>query len=276
MFELPECTVLSKQISTELGGKTVARGSLGNSPHKFVWYNRTHEEFARLSCGKRIGAARVRGRWIFLPLEPGYILVLGECGGRMLLHQPGSTAPDKYHLRLDLEDGSLFTVTTQMWGAMELYEKGKELERDYIKGMRPTPAEQSFTFDYFTDLIDSLDAGEKRSVKGLLTQDQLIPGLGNAGAQDIMFRARLHPRHPVGELEELQRRKLYDSILSTVHDIIEKGGRYDELDLYGKRGGYVRVMDSKAVGRPCPVCGHEVEKIAYLGGSCYLCPVCQQ
>ena len=67
-----------------------------------------------------------------------------------------------------------------MWGAMELYEAGQEQERQYIKDMRPTPIEAGFTFEYFSGLIDSLLSGEKRSVKGLLTQEQLIPGLGNA------------------------------------------------------------------------------------------------
>ena len=53
------------------------------------------------------------------------------------------------------------------------------------------------------------------------------------------------------------------------------GGRYDEFDLYGNRGGYVRIMDKNATGRPCPACGGEVAKVQYLGGACYLCPDCQ-
>jgi formamidopyrimidine-DNA glycosylase len=45
MFELPEYTTLARQMNATLAGKTIQRGILGNSPHKFVWYNRTHEEF---------------------------------------------------------------------------------------------------------------------------------------------------------------------------------------------------------------------------------------
>jgi formamidopyrimidine-DNA glycosylase len=114
-----------------------------------------------------------------------------------------------------------------------------------------------------------------RSVKGLLTQEQLIPGLGNAIAQDLMFRARLHPRHLLSELDEAQRRGLFAAIDETVTDVIAAGGRYDERDLYGRPGGYVRVMDAKAVGRPCPACGTPIEKTSYLGGACYFCPRCQ-
>jgi formamidopyrimidine-DNA glycosylase len=55
----------------------------------------------------------------------------------------------------------------------------------------------------------------------------------------------------------------------------KKGGRNDEVDLLGNPGGYVRIMDSRAAGKPCPECGATVQKIHYLGGACYFCPKCQ-
>lgn len=275
MFELPEYVILANQINETLQGKTIKSGSLGNSPHKFVWYNRDQDEFAALTKGKTIGEAQTKGRWLIVPVDPGYTLVLGECGGKMLYHPPGSRLPKKYHLYLTFDDDSFLTVTTQMWGAMELYEKGEEEKREYIKGMRPTPLDPEFTFDYFSDLIDTLVTEKKRSVKGLLTQDQIIPGLGNAIAQDILFRAHLHPRHPIADLSTEERQTLYHAIVSTVRQVIDQGGRYDEFNLYNQRGGYVRLMDKNAVGRPCPDCGGDIEKIQYLGGSCYLCSNCQ-
>lgn len=276
MFELPEYLILAEQMNTTIKGSTIQRGQLGNSPHKFVWYNRSHDEFERLTKDKRVGEAYARGRWLFLPLEPGYVLLLGECGGKVLYHPPGSKLPNKYHLYITFEDESSLTATTQMWGAFELYEAGEEQKREYVKGMRSTPVEPEFTFDYFNALIDELAEGKRRSAKALLTQDQIIPGLGNAIAQDILFKARLHPRHPIAELSTGQRRALYHAIKSTVEQVIEKGGRYDEYDLYNNRGGYIRMMDKNAVGHPCPECGGEIEKIQFLGGACYLCPNCQE
>ena len=275
MFELPEFVTLARQMNDTLTGKIIRGGSLGNSPHKFVWYNRTPDEFALLSKGKTIGEARVRGKWLFIPLDPGYLLLFGECGGRLLYHPAGTELPQKHHLWLTFEDGSSLTAMTQMWGAMELYEAGQEQERQYVKGMRPTPIDAKFTFDYLANLIDELVSGEKRSAKALLTQDQLIPGLGNSIAQDILFRAGLHPRHPLSDLGPEQRRRLYDAIHATLDEAIAKGGRYDEFDLYNRPGGYVRQMDSRAAGQPCQVCGTVVEKIQYLGGACYFCPQCQ-
>lgn len=226
--------------------------------------------------GKTIGESWARGRWLFIPFEPGYVFLIGECGGKALYHPPGSNPPTKYHLLVAFEDGSSFSVTTQMWGALELYERGQEAQRQYVKGMRLTPIDPGFNLVYFNGLIDSLLTGEKRSVKALLTQDQLIPGLGNAIAQDIMFNARLHPRHPLSKLDPDERRALYEAIGTTLQEAIQKGGRYDEVDLFNQPGGYVRLMDKNALQRPCPGCGGPVEKIAYLGGSCYVCPQCQK
>jgi formamidopyrimidine-DNA glycosylase len=275
MFELPEYTILARQINKTLMGKTIKQGNLGNSPHKFVWYNRKPAEFTKLTEGKVVGQAYVQGRWLIIPFESGYNLVLGECGGKMLFHPASTELPEKYHLWIEFEDGSSFTVTTQMWGAMELFEAGQEQERQYIKGMRVTPVDRAFTFKYFSGLIDELLKGEKRSTKSLLTQDQLIPGLGNASAQDILFQAHLLPRRALSELNPGQRRDLYDAIVDTVREIIKRGGRNDETDLFGKPGGYIRLMDSAAAGKPCPECGTRIQKTQYLGGACYFCPKCQ-
>ena len=114
MFELPEFVTLARQMNDTLQGKTIRSGQLGNSPHKFVWYNRSHDEFENLTRGKTVGKAWAKGKWLFLPLEPGYVLLLGECGGKLLYHPPGSKLPKKYHLYVTFDDDSFLTATTQL------------------------------------------------------------------------------------------------------------------------------------------------------------------
>jgi formamidopyrimidine-DNA glycosylase len=275
MFELPEYTVISRQITKTMRGKTVKSAMLGNSPHKFVWYNVTHEEFTKKMSGRTIGESYCRGRWLFIEILQGHILVLGECGGKILFHDAGKKNPDKYHLLIEFTDGSAFSVKTQMWGAMELYKKGLELNRKYIKDMRTTPVDKSFTYKYFCNLIDECCDTDVKSVKGLLTQNQLIPGLGNSIAQDILFNSRLSPKHPLKDLSTEQKKNLYDSIKNTIKEIISKNGRSDEYDLYGNHGKYIRLMDKNSSGKSCSSCKTTVEKIQYLGGTCYFCPKCQ-
>ena len=140
----------------------------------------------------------------------------------------------------------------------------------------PRPTEPEFSSTYLSDLVKEAIASGNKTVKGILTQDQMIPGLGNAIAQDIMFKAGLHPKQPLEALQKNHVEKLHRAILETLKEAIRLGGRNDEYDLYGDRGGYVRLMDKKAVGHPCPECGTRIEKTAYLGGACYFCPSCQR
>jgi formamidopyrimidine-DNA glycosylase len=276
MFEIPECATFARQMNEVLPGKRIVRGTLGNSPHKFVWYNRKPAEFARLIKGKTVGKVFTRGRWLFIPIEPGYMLVFGECGGKILFHRNEALLHKKLHLSLHFEDGTALSATTQMWGAMELYDKGMELQRQYIKGMRVTPNEPEFTVAYLTAVIHECMEEGSRSVKGLLTQDQLIPGLGNSIAQDIMFAASLHPKEPIDTLSKTKINALHKSIVGIVDKAIRLGGRNDEIDLYGNSGKYIRVMDSSTAGQPCPKCRTKIQKMAYLGGACYFCPKCQK
>jgi formamidopyrimidine-DNA glycosylase len=178
-------------------------------------------------------------------------------------------------MRLSFSDGSCLTVITKLWGAMELHPVGEEQERECIRDMRPTPVDPEFSLEYFSGLIDDVSGPGGRSAKSLLTQEQLIPGIGNAIAQDILFAAGLHPRTPVGGLAAAARQRLYAAIVTTIRIAIEAGGRADEYDLYGAHGRYVRRMDKSALARPCPLCAGAIEKIQYLGGACYLCPACQ-
>jgi formamidopyrimidine-DNA glycosylase len=276
VFELPELTTIARQMNEVLPGKVVREGRLGNTPHKFVWYDRTHDEFARLTQGAIVGQARARGKWLFVDLEPDQVLHLGEWGGRILYHEPPTQDPAKYHLLLAFEDGSLLSATTQMWGGVDLCDKGRELEGRYVQEMRVTPIEPEFTWEYFEHLADAAGDGGKRSVKGLLTQQQLIPGLGNAIAQDIMFAAGLSPKRSVSDLSHDEMRRLYEAIVKAVADVMAAGGREDEFDLFGHRGGYRRQMCAKSVGAPCPRCGATVQRLQYMGGACYVCPECQR
>ena len=276
MFELPELTTIARQMNVVLKDKTVREGRLGNTPHKFVWYDRTHDEFARLTQGAVVGGARARGKWLFLSLEPDHVLRLGEWGGRILFHQPPAAEPPKYHLLLTFANGSRLSATTQMWGGVDLCDRGHELEGKYVQDMRVTPVDPEFTWEYFETLADAGAGGGKRSVKGLLTQEQLIPGLGNAIAQDIMFGAGLSPKRPVRALSNGELRRLYETVVGVVRDVIAGGGRDDEVDLLGEPGSYRRLMSAKSVGAPCPRCGATIQKLQYMGGACYVCPECQR
>ena len=72
-----------------------------------------------------------------------------------------------------------------------------------------------------------------------------------------------------------KKKALYRAVKDTIEQAIRQNGRASERDIFDKPGNYSPVMDRYAVDKPCPNCGKSIQKISYLGGSCYICPACQ-
>jgi formamidopyrimidine-DNA glycosylase len=121
-----------------------------------------------------------------------------------------------------------------------------------------------------------VEENEKKSAKAFLATEQRIPGLGNGVLQDILFNAGVSPKTKVGLLLEQELRSLFDSVKTTLQQMVDQGGRDTETDLFGNPGGYHTLMSKKTVGHLCPRCGGIIEKTAYMGGSVYICPSCQK
>ena len=116
----------------------------------------------------------------------------------------------------------------------------------------------------------------KLPLKAVLATEQRIPGLGNGCLQNILWAAQLHPRRKLNTLSEAEINGLYESVKDTLKAMTAAGGRSTENDLLGQPGGYQVVLSAETKARPCPRCGTEILKEAFLGGSIYTCPECQQ
>lgn len=274
MIELPEAITIARQMNEAIKGKRIKSGTRGNAPHKFAFYSRTPEEYEALLPGLAIGEANDAGTAIVVRLEPDYSVVLGEGGERILLHQDAGTLPKKHQLSLEFDDGTFLTVSVQGWGAALLLHESELATHPHIAPKGPSPVTDGFTLDHFLGLFDQNDT-EARSVKYFIISRPGVWGVGNGYLQDILFRARIHPRRRAVSLTDDERRALYEAIRSTLKEAVELGGRHDEFGIHGDPGGYRRILDSKSAGGPCPRCGTTIEKISFLGGACYFCPKCQ-
>jgi formamidopyrimidine-DNA glycosylase len=275
MIELPEAVTIARQINETLAGRCIAAADCGNAPHKFAFYSRTPEEYEQILPGKTITEACARGGHILVSLEPGYTLVLGGGGERIVYHETEATLPKRRQLFLRFEDGACLTVTIQMWGSLQLYLPDEIGGNTYIGLGRVSPIDDAFTFEYFDGLFADLQANDKRAVKYFLISEPGVCGVGNGYTQDILFRARLHPRHRAVELADEQRRALYDATRDTLIQATSLDGRDSEHDLFDRPGRYARILSSEAAGKPCPRCATPIEKIQFLGGASYFCPTCQ-
>ncbi len=255
--------------------KRIVFGNQGNASHRFAFYSQPPQPYETILEGKQISGATDHGSAILISLEPDYVLVLGGGGEKILHHQNDETFPKKYHLLLKFHDDTWLTVTVQGWGNAMLLLQSEASTHSHIGKSRVSPLSDAFTFKHLQGSISTLDESDPRSIKYFLIGEPGVWGVGNGYLQDILNRAKIHPRRRAAELSNDERRVLHQEIRETLSQAVDQRGRDTERDLYNLPGSYRCIMDRRSVGQPCSGCGTPIEKIRYLGGACYICPQCQ-
>ncbi|WP_019884236.1 Fpg/Nei family DNA glycosylase [Streptomyces purpureus] len=117
------------------------------------------------------------------------------------------------------------------------------------------------------DGFDELLSGRRGRVKSVLTDQSLIAGLGNLLADEILWRARLHPARQAGELSDDERHRLHTEMRRTLRSSV--------------RAGRVPPRRSWLTGRrddadpACPRCGGPLDRRRVGGRGTVWCPRCQ-
>jgi formamidopyrimidine-DNA glycosylase len=276
MIELPEAVAIAAQLDQTIRGKRIVESNTGNSPHKWVFYKPSRGKLEKILLKKNIGEVTSVGRGIHIGLELDQALVIDEFGGKLLYHDPGTMLPQSYHLFLKFEDDSFFTVAIQGWGFISTLREWEQTKWTRLRANSISPADASFTVKRFLDLFEQYEDKEKDSIKTFFTNGESVAGIGNAYLQDILFRARLSPKRKVADISSDEKKALYGAAKDTIKQAIEQNGRTSEKDIFDNPGRYSPIMDRQAKDKPCPNCGTLIQKINYLGGSCYICPSCQR
>ena len=273
MIEIPESNTLAKQLNSTVKGKTIQNVYANSSPHKFAWYFGDPSNYHSLLSDKTIDGAEAYAGMVEMRAGDARILL---CDGvNIRFFGAGEKLPAKHQLHIEFADSSSLVCSVQMYGGLWVFSDGKNDNPYYLMSKaKPVPMGEKFDESYFTGLIASANL-KKLSVKAFLATEQRIPGLGNGVLQDILFRARIHPKKKMSALSPEEIQNLFTAIKSTLSEMTAKGGRNTEKDLFGCAGGYPSILSKKTVGTPCPVCGTRIKKEAYLGGSIYYCGTCQ-
>ncbi|MFW9915410.1 MAG: DNA-formamidopyrimidine glycosylase family protein [Candidatus Thorarchaeota archaeon] len=277
MIELPEAVAFSKQINDILKGKTVKTAVRGQHPHKFAFAGKySDQEFSQILEGKTIKKSWADGNVILIQMDSKYLLSLGCGGEKILYHKHDKTLPKKHQLLLEFEDQTYLTVTISGWGEVRLLES-EDLERHpHIPFERVDPLSEEFTLATFEELIKQLPDKKKCSVKKFYITEPGLRGIGNGVIQDIFFLSKIHPKREMRSLTREERELLYETTRNELQKMVNLGGRDSEKDIFDNFGSYKRILHSKSVNTPCPVCETIIKKQQYLGGAIYFCPSCQK
>lgn len=278
-IELPEAQILAEQMGKELLQKQIESFHLQDYQklQRIGFVNKDVKAFDQL-VNRKVESVTSRGNVIRVKLDLGLNLILApEYGGRILYHASGSTAPNKFHLKLDFSDGTSLTVALTGMGVIQIL-KDDELvqsyvyKRDFSEVTSPVN-EIEFTHERFSKQLAEKRVNIKSSLVG---KDAVIVGLSNSAFQDILFRAKIHPKRKASELSEGERHILYDAIKVMINERIRLGGKDQSVDLYGNQGRYMPAMGPNMNGKTCLVCCISIEKLSLGGGQVYFCPKCQK
>ena len=275
MIELPEALTLAKQINERLAGKVVRSTKAAHSPHKFAWYHGDPAEYPAKLNGNQVLSARGVGMFVEITLSDSMLLF--SDGVNLRIHPNAGPTPTKHQLLLTFEDETSLSASVAMYGGIVCWERSATYDNTYYKIalQKPFPLSDAFSDAYFHELM-APEAVRKLPLKAALATEQRIPGLGNGCLQDVLWVAQLHPRRKLNTLSEVEIDRLYWSVKDTLRAMTEGGGRSTEKDLLGQPGGYRVRLSAETKGTPCPRCGSEIVKEAFLGGSIYTCPECQR
>lgn len=277
-IELPEAKILAEQMDRELGGKCIKDYCLRDYERlqRIGFINKDIKSFAQL-VNRRIESVTSRGNAIRIKLHGKLnILLSPEYGGEVFFHPNELARSEKFHLRLDFSDGTILTVRLTSMGGIHVF-KDDKLANSYIfkrdfNPKVPSPIDETFTFDKFSQLLES----NSKALKSVLVgKDAVLVGLSNSAFQDIIFRARLHPKRKVSDLSTDEQRALFNAVRLVLQERMRLNGKDQFRDLYGKQGRYVPAMGPNFRKRNCRVCGTPIEELSLGGGKVFVCPKCQ-
>jgi len=275
--ELPEAKILADQMNLELKGKRVKSYLLKDYERlqRIGMMDKDLTSFNQL-VNRKIETVASRGNVIRIKFDNGANLILGpEYGGEIFYHTDAANVP-KFHLRVDFSDGTVLTVRLTSMGVIQVL-KDDELERSYVykrdfDSTKLSPTDEEFTFERFSKRM----ADHNKMLKSVLVgKDAILVGVSNSTFQDILYRARLHPKRKASELNAEEKRSLYDAIRLVLKERIRLKGKDKFHDLHGKQGSYTPAMGPNMKQQTCPECGTSIEKLSLGGGHVYLCPKCQ-
>ena len=268
MPELPEVETIARAIEPEVVGRTILSADV-------LWARTlatpSVKKFKEMVQGQRITGVSRRAKYLILQLENYNLLIHLRMSGDLMI-RAGKIKPEK-HDRLVLflrgknnKESQLAFNDTRKFGRVWLTDHPETI----LSKLGPEPLEKDFTPQW---LFENLHK-KNRQLKPLLLDQTFLAGLGNIYTDECLHIAKLHPQSSSNSVSQRQARVLYEAIQSVLKEGIRRNGAsIDWVYRGGEFQNYFRVYDRE--GKPCPVCGTEIQKLTVGQRGTHVCPKCQ-
>lgn len=174
-------------------------------------------------------------------------------------------------LRVGFSDGSGFTATeagTEKRLSVHVVRDPEAVE--YIRTLGVDPLGPDFSVERFGGI---LAAAGRAKIKGVLTDQSVIAGVGNAYSDEALHLARLSPFKAASSLAGPEVVGLRDAVVSVLTEALERSAGKPASELKDSKRSGMRVH--ARTGLPCPACGDTIREVAFATKSLQYCPTCQ-
>ncbi len=260
MPELPEVETIKEDLKTKVLNRTFV--DLWTDTEKII--KKELPLFKTKIKKAQIKQIERKGKNIIISLSNNYYLLIHlKLTGHFLYDQR-----DRYtRVVFSLDNGKILSLSDlRKFAKIELLTK-EELEKKLAK-IGPDPLKIS--------LREFKKAMPKRGkIKSILMNQEIISGIGNIYADEILWKSKIHPLTDISQIKNL------DLILKETRNILKKAIKLrgtsvsDYKDLQGNEGSFGKERNAYRK-KSCPTCQTEIKRIKLGNRSCYFCPSCQK
>jgi formamidopyrimidine-DNA glycosylase len=268
--ELPEVHALAHDLSVRLQERAVARLDI-------VAFSalKTYDPPASALQGLFVGDVSRHGKFLDIAVDDLHLVVHLARGGWIRWRDEVPATPPRpgkspLAARLSLDNGTGLDFTEAgTKKALSIYVVRDPADVPGVARLGPDPMSEEFTPDVFAAILER--AG-RAQIKGVLRDQSIIAGIGNAYSDEILHVAKMSPFKPAAMPEEEQAR-LYAAIGETLREAVERSDGLAASELKAEKKSGLRVHAK--TGQACPVCGDTVREVSFADSSLQYCPTCQ-
>ncbi|MBA2444897.1 MAG: Fpg/Nei family DNA glycosylase [Nocardioidaceae bacterium] len=270
MPELPEVQALVADLGKRLEGRAIARVDV-------VAFSalKTFDPPPSVLHGLFVTEVSRYGKFLDIVVDELHLVVHLARGGWIrwrdelpaIPAKPGK-GPLAARVLLDDDSGLDFTEAGTRKG-LALYVVRDPQDVPGIARLGPDPLSEGFTRD---DLAEILSGAGRSQIKGVLRDQSILAGIGNAYSDEILHVARMSPFKPAA-MSHAEITSLYDAMIATLHDAIARSDGLAAAELKKEKKSGLRVHGK--TGEACPVCGDTVREVSFADSSLQYCATCQ-
>ena len=272
MPELPELEIVRDVLQRRLVGRRIMEVSLSPKGGPIVVRDLTGHGFREGLKGRLIESVQRRGKFLLFGLssETGPPLTLAvnpKLTGRLQLSAPAGKKAGPVHVTLHFEAPTeeLRYVDQKRMG--QLYLTTELAAIPTFAEMGPDALEAS------PEIFRTRLRRFRGEIKGVLSREQFLAGIGNAYSDEILWQARLHPYRKVSSMTPEEIDRLYTAMSVTLRESIKKVEAAMGEDIHLKPRDFFAVH--MRGGQACPRCGGRISEITAQDRITNFCRTCQ-